>query len=158
MTESQPLEIGEKRISRFFLLCILSCIVVNGVFLIVSTDQYVNEKHVSIAVIIMLLFGLYLNLFKNKKNGFILIIIAIILNVLTVLLATNISKDFCALNFILNVFTYTICIADFSNFFCYQTDKVRNYFVNLLLMALFVLLYVGSLVIIYGYIGIIQSV
>lgn len=148
----------KKYVGRFFLLCILSCIAVNGVFLIVSTDQYVSEKHVSIAVIIMLLFGLYLNLFKNKQTGFILIIIAIILNVSTVLLATNISKDFYALTFILNVFIYTICIADFSNFFNYQTDKVRNYFVNLLLMALFVLLYVGSLVIVYGYIGIIQSV
>lgn len=158
MTEIQLLYMDRKQVGRFFLLCILSCIVLNSVFLIVSNDQNVSEQHILIAVSVMLVFGLYLNLFKNKKTGFILTIIAIILNVLTVLLATTISKDYYALTFILNVFIYTTCIADFSNFFCYQTDKVKNYFVNLLLMALFVLLYVSSLVFIYGYIGIIQSV
>mgnify|MGYP003612083352 FL=1 len=144
----------EKPVGKFFLLCIISCIMAMGIFWLVTDGEYVKDKHLTVTVSIMLIFGIYLDFFRQKQSAFHIAILAIIINSLVILLA----KDVHELLFFLNAFIYVISIADFCYLLDYQEHETRNYLVNLVLMVLFLLFYIGSLAMLYTVLVFFQSV
>lgn len=149
-----------KNIYQFYLLCVISCVLLNGMFLLglSGEKEYISDSYLVNPVCIMLVLGIFLDFLHQHKSATQIALIAIIINIPLVLLAENTNKNFYGLVFIINALLYIICIADYCYLLDYSEKKFRNYFKNLLLMTIFAVFYIGIISMLFLFFIGIQSV